>query len=114
MMPASGGPGGDLRCRSSLRLSPTPPIYEVMGDHGSPPEPPPAGNIHVERKPWPRVPIERHGRPRPCERRGPTIVGRMSASEPFDGTRDQGDAKNMLCNLSGLLTREGCFAVVSL
>ena len=26
----------DLRCRSSLRLSPAPPIYEVMGDHGSP------------------------------------------------------------------------------
>ena len=30
----------DLRWRSSLRLSPAPPIYEVMGDHGSPPEPP--------------------------------------------------------------------------
>ena len=24
------------------------------------------------------------------KRGGPTIVGRMSASEPFDGTRDQG------------------------
>ena len=32
----SGGPGGDLRWRSSLRLAPAPPIYEVMGDHGSP------------------------------------------------------------------------------
>ena len=42
------------------------------------------------REPWPWVPIERHGRPRPCERRGPTIVGRMSASEPFDGTQVQG------------------------
>ena len=40
MMPASGGSGGDLRWRSSLRLSLAPPIYEVMGDHGSPPEPP--------------------------------------------------------------------------
>ena len=36
----SGGPGGDLRWRSSLRLAPAPPIYEVMGDHGSPPGPP--------------------------------------------------------------------------
>ena len=36
----SGGPGGDLRWRSSLRLTPAPPIYEVMGDHGSPPGPP--------------------------------------------------------------------------
>ena len=36
MAPASGGPGGDLRWRSSLRLTPAPPIYEVMGDHGSP------------------------------------------------------------------------------
>ena len=32
----NGGPGGDLRWRSSLRLAPAPPIYEVMGDHGSP------------------------------------------------------------------------------
>ena len=31
----NGGPGGDLRWRSSLRLAPAPPIYEVMGDHGS-------------------------------------------------------------------------------
>ncbi len=36
----SGGPGGDLRWRSSLRLAPAPPIYGVMGDHGSPPGPP--------------------------------------------------------------------------
>ena len=36
MMPASGGTGVDLRWRSFLRLSPAPPIYEVMGDHGSP------------------------------------------------------------------------------
>ena len=35
----SGGSGGDLRWRSSLRLAPAPPIYEVMGDHGSPPGP---------------------------------------------------------------------------
>ena len=56
-------------------------------------------NIHVERKPWPRVPIERHGRPRPCERRGPTIVGRMSASEPFDGTRDWGGDNYHVDNL---------------
>ena len=48
MMPASGGTGGDLRCRSSLRLSPAPPIYEVMGDHGSPPEPPVASHCHVD------------------------------------------------------------------
>ena len=33
---AIGGTGGDLRWRSSLRLSPAPPIYGVMGDHGSP------------------------------------------------------------------------------
>ena len=39
MAPASGGTGGDLRWRSSLRLAPAPPIYEVMGDHGSPPGP---------------------------------------------------------------------------
>ena len=52
--------------------------------------PPAAGNIHVDLEPWSRVTIERHGRPQPCERRGPTIVGRMSASEPFDGTRGQG------------------------
>ena len=32
----NGDPGGDLRWRSSLRLAPAPPIYEVMGDHGSP------------------------------------------------------------------------------
>ena len=36
MTPASGGTGGDLRWRSSLRLSPARPIYGVMGDHGSP------------------------------------------------------------------------------
>ena len=42
------------------------------------------------KEPGRQVPIERHGRPRPCERRGPTVVGRMSASEPFDGTRDRG------------------------
>ena len=48
MMPASGGTGGDLRWRSSLRLSPAPPIYEVMGDHGSPPEPPAASHCHVD------------------------------------------------------------------
>ena len=29
--------GGDVRWRSSLRLAPAPPIYGVMGDHGSPP-----------------------------------------------------------------------------
>ena len=45
--------------------------------------------------------------------RGPTIVGRMSASEPFDGTRDQGDAMKMFCNLRRLSTRKVCFVVVS-
>ena len=59
-------------------------------------------------EPLGRVPIERHGRPRPCER-GPTIVGRMSTSEPFDGTRDQGDAMKMFCNLRRLSTRKVCF-----
>ena len=39
-------------------------------------------------EPWSRVPIERYGRPWPYE--GAHAVGRMSASEPFDGTRDQG------------------------
>ena len=47
MTPAIGGSGGDLRWRSSLRLSPAPPIYGVMGDHGSPPEPPDASHCHV-------------------------------------------------------------------
>ena len=37
---AAGGPDGDLRWRSSLRMAPAPHIYEVMGDHGSPPGPP--------------------------------------------------------------------------
>ena len=32
-------------------------------------------NIHVEQETWYHVPIERHGRPRPCERRGPTQWG---------------------------------------
>ena len=50
--------------------------------------PPAAGNIHVDLEPWTRVPIERYGRPRPYE--GTHAVGRMSASEPFDGTRGQG------------------------
>ena len=40
-------------------------------------------------EPWSRVPIERYGRPWPYEE-GAHAVGRMSASEPFDGTRDQG------------------------
>ena len=41
-----------------------------------------------------RVPIERHGRPRPCERysKGPALLGRISDSEPFDGTRATGGA----------------------
>ena len=37
----------------------------------------------------------------------------MSASEPFDGTRDQGDAMKMFCNLRRLSTRKVCFVVVS-
>ena len=40
-------------------------------------------------EPWSRVPIERYGRPWPYEE-GAHAVGRMSASEPFDCTRDQG------------------------
>ena len=45
--PATGGPSGDLRYRSSLRLTPAPPIYEVMGDHGSPPGPPIASPVRL-------------------------------------------------------------------
>ena len=69
------------------------------------------------------MPIERHGRPRPCERRGLTIVGRMSASEPFDGSTVQGrrydnvlqfeetfDAKGMFCG--GFKTKANRFRCV--
>ena len=46
---AYGGPGGDLRWRSSLRLAPAPPIYGVMGDYGSPPgHPAAASQCHVD------------------------------------------------------------------
>ena len=48
MMPASGGTGGDLRWRSSLRLSPAPPIYGVMGDHSLRRNLQSPLNIHVE------------------------------------------------------------------
>ena len=39
-------------------------------------------------EPWSRVPSERYGRQSPYE--GVHAVGSMSASEPYDGTRDEG------------------------
>ena len=41
-----------------------------------------------------RVPIERHGRPRPCElySKGPSSAGQDERQRPFDGTRATGVA----------------------
>ena len=72
MTPASGGPGGDLRWRSSLRLSPAPPIYEVMGDHGSP-----AGTSGCRKHP--------RGAKSPglgCRSKGMAVRGLVSGGDP--------------------------------
>ena len=57
MPSAKGGAGGDLRWRSSLRLAPAPPIYEVMGDHGSPAGP----SLCLSASTWSKGLWGRHG-----------------------------------------------------